>query len=156
MNAELKSRDVEIFAESVTAYFTLTTKERAVVRSAYLLEKREPFPLSDFTGVITLMGQYRGVVCFTAPRGLLSHVLLRMGEADFSDTTHGDLIGEIANQFSGRARGHFGEKMEISPPTLLMGHAHVIPRHADNFPFVLPLIWHGYGASLIVHMAAQS
>jgi chemotaxis protein CheX len=156
MSAELKSKDVEIFAESVAAYFAVTTKEGAVVRSAYLLEKREPFPLSDFTGVITLMGQYRGVVCFTSPRGLLSHVLLRIGEADFRDTTHADLIGEIANQFSGRARGHFGEKMEISPPTLLMGHAHVIPRHADSFPFVLPLTWLGYEASLIVHMGMQA
>lgn len=152
MTADLKTKDVEIFAESVGAYFEVTTKEKAVVRSAYLLEKREPFPLSDFTGSITLMGRYKGVVCFTSPRGLLSHVLLKSGEQDFSDTAHCDLIGEIANQFAGRARGHFGEKMEISPPTLFMGQAHVIPRHADNYPFVLPLSWHGYEASLIVHM----
>ena len=152
MRTDLKSKDVEIFAESVGSYFKITTREKAVVRSAYLLEKREPFPLSDFTGVITLSGQFHGVVCFTSPRGLLSHALLKSGEHDYSDTAHCDLIGEIANQFAGRARAHFGEKMEISPPTLFMGHANVIPRHADNFPFVLPLNWHGYEANLIVHM----
>ena len=152
MTTDLKSRDVEVFAESVGSYFAITTKIAAVVRSAYLLEKREPFPLSDFTGTITLTGRFRGVVCFTAPRGLLSHVLLKSGEKDFSDMAHCDLIGEIANQFAGRARGHFGENMEISPPTLFMGHAQVIPRHADNFPFVMPLSWHGYEANLIVHM----
>lgn len=38
----------------------------------------------------------------------------------------------------------------------LMGHAHVIPRRADSFPFMLPLTWHGFEASLIVHRAAQT
>lgn len=152
MTLELQSKDVEVFAESVGAYFEVTTKEKAIVRSAYLLEKRDPFPLSDFTGAITISGRYRGVVCFTTPRGLLSHVLLKTGEKDYSETAHCDLVGEIANQFAGRARSHFGERMDVSPPTLFMGHAHVMPRHATNFPFVLPLVWHGYEANLIVHM----
>ncbi len=155
MNTALKSRDVEVFTEAVATYFERTTRKKATVRSAYLLESRDPFPLSDFTGTITLSGRFRGIVCFTAPRVLLHHVLMMTGESDHSDLAHCDLIGEIANQFAGQARRHFGGGLEISPPALLMGHAHVIPRLASNYPFVLPLTWHGYEGSLIVHMEAS-
>lgn len=153
MNA-LQSRDVEVFADAVTSYFSTTTQEKAQVRSAYLLESREPFPLCEFTGMITFAQGYRGTVCFTAPRGLLSHVLLKSGETDFSDVAHGDLVGEIANQFAGQAQRHFGEDLAISPPALLVGRTQVIPRLAGSLPFVMPIVWLDYEAQLIVHLEA--
>ena len=73
----------------------------------------------DYQGLIELDGKYQGSVAFSAPRGLLSHVLLLMGERDYSDASHRDIVGEIANQMSGYARRHFGESMEISPPRVL-------------------------------------
>jgi chemotaxis protein CheX len=148
----IQTRDVEVFANAVTAYFQTTTREKALVRSAYLLESRDPFPLFEFTGMITLLSGYRGTVCFTAPRGLLSHVLLVLGEKDFSETAHCDLVGEIANQFAGQAQQHFSEDLGISPPSLLMGEASVIPRLASAHPFVIPIGWHDYESKLIVHI----
>lgn len=149
---EIDGGDIEVFVESVEAYFEITTKERAIVRSAYLLEKRAPFPLSDFTGAIALSGACRGTVCFSAPRGMLSHLLLKLGEKDYSDTAHCDLVGEIANQFAGRARRHFGEKMVMSPPTAFMGVGHMAMRLAETYPFVVPLMWQNYEGVLIVHI----
>ena len=149
---EVDSDDIEVFVEAVEAYFQVTTRERAIVRSAYLLEKRAPFPLSDFTGAIALSGACRGTVCFSAPRGMLSHLLLKSGEQDYSDTAHCDLVGEIANQFAGRARRHFGDKMIISPPTAFMGVGHLAPRLAETIPFVVPLTWQNYEGVLVVHI----
>jgi chemotaxis protein CheX len=148
----LQSRDVEVFAEAVTSYFTATTREPAHVRTAYLLESREPFPLAEFTGLITLTTGYRGTVCYTAPRGMVSHVLLVTGETDYSEAAHCDLVGEIANQFAGQAQRHFGEDLGISPPSLLLGRSQVIPRIASTLPFVIPIIWLDYESHLIVHL----
>ena len=100
----LRPQDIEVFTEAITHYFSASTGELASVRSAYLLERGGPVIWNDFNGLIEISGDYQGSVCFSAPRALLSHVLLKMGELVFSDERHGDIVGEIANTLSGRAR----------------------------------------------------
>lgn len=73
-----------------------------------------------------------------------------MGESAFTEAHHGDLVGEIANTLSGRARRHFGDGLNIAPPRLLVRPAEAASRIV---PYAIPLRWHGYDADLIIQMA---
>ncbi len=156
MHTPLRPQDIEVFTEAITHYFSASTGEIASVRSAYLLERGGPVIWNDFNGLIEISGDYQGSICFSAPRALLSHVLLKMGESVFTDERHGDIVGEIANTLSGRARRHFGEGLGISPPRLLDYPNTIFEAQAHSLPFAIPLRWHGYEANLVVHLEAQN
>ena len=152
---QLKAQDIRIFCDAAGAFFEQSTRRRAQVRTAYLLDSAEPVVWDDYQGVIALDGRYRGTVGFSAPRGLLSHVLLLMGERDYSDASHRDIVGEIANQMSGYARRHFGEGMAISPPVVLTQRRPAGPASDAAAPFAIPMSWDGYEAHLVVSMQAR-
>ena len=154
MHTPLRPQDIEVFTEAITHYFSTSTGEIASVRSAYLLEQGGPVIWNDFNGLIEISGDYQGSICFSAPRALLSHVLLKMGESVFTDERHGDIVGEIANTLSGRARRHFGEGLGISPPRLLDYPNTIFEVQAHSLPYAIPLRWHGYEANLVVHLEA--
>lgn len=149
---ELSPEDIDVFAEAIGTFFATVTREPAVVRTAYLLENSQPILWGDFNGVIRVSGGFRGSVCFSAPRALLSHVLLAMGEQKYSEENFLDVVGEIANTLSGRARRHFGESLEISPPIACISQGTEMPPLADGPPFAIPLVWRGYEANLVVHL----
>lgn len=149
----LTSNDIEAFSEAVSHFFGSMTEERANVRSAYLLEHdEEPIVWDDFNGVITVRGGYVGSLAFSAPRALLSHVLLRMGEKNLSDDHRRDIVGEIANTLSGRARRYFGDGLRISTPRAFSGQRQHVERLAHSTPYVIPLRWKQYEAKLVVHL----
>jgi chemotaxis protein CheX len=154
--ARLKSEDIRVFSDAAGAFFEQSTRKRASVRTAYLLESGDAVVWDDYQGLIELEGRYRGSVAFSAPRGLLSHVLLLMGERDYSEASHRDIVGEIANQMSGYARRHFGESMEISPPHVLTQRQTPGARPAQGVPFVIPMAWERYEAHLVVRMQSKS
>lgn len=148
----LRAEDIKVFADAAGAFFEQSTRKKASVRTAYLMETAEPVVWDDFQGLIELEGKYSGSVAFSAPRGLLSHVLLLMGERDYSEASHRDIVGEIANQMSGYARRHFGDSMEISPPRVLTQRTGGTANDADAIPFVIPMAWERYEAHLVVRM----
>ena len=154
MNAgRLKAEDIRVFCDAAGAFFQQSTRRRAVVRTAYLLDSPEPVVWDDYQGLIELDGQWRGSVGFSAPRGLLSHLLLMIGERDYSEASHRDIVGEIANQMSGYARRHFGEGMAISPPRVLVrGHGDAQATPGEGVPFAIPMDWERYQAHLVVRM----
>lgn len=149
----LKAGDIKVFSDAASAFFQQTTGSKAAVRTAYLLPAQDIAVWNDFQGVIELSGRYRGSVAFSAPRGLLSHVLLKIGESDYSDASHRDIVGEIANQMSGYARRHFGDAMEISPPKVMGGAERKAAPPPAGQPFVIPMVWDRYEAHLVVRMA---
>lgn len=150
--SRLRAADIRIFSDAATAFFEQSTRSKASVRTAYLLDASESVVWNDYQGVIELDGGYRGTVAFSAPRGLLSHVLLLMGERDYSDASHRDIVGEIANQMSGFARRHFGEQMEISPPKVVTDRRGYSSAQLEAAPFVIPMNWDRYEAHLVVKM----
>jgi chemotaxis protein CheX len=152
MQNQLIPKDIEVFTEAITHYFMASTGETASIRSAYLLNKGESIIWSDFNGLIEISGDYRGSICFSAPRAMLSHVLLKMGESVFTDERHSDIVGEIANTLSGRVRRHFGEGLGISPPRFLDYSFATYDAIARNLPYAIPLGWHGYEANLVIHL----
>jgi chemotaxis protein CheX len=150
--SRLKAQDIKIFSDAAASFFEQTTKKRATVRTAYLLDSQDAVVWDDYQGLIELVGKYQGSVAFSAPRGLLSHVLLLMGERDYSDASHRDIVGEIANQMSGYARRHFGESMEISPPRVLTERQAPAAGAGEAVPFAIPMAWERYEAHLVVRM----
>lgn len=150
--SRLKVQDITIFSDSAMAFFAKTTGHKAAVRTAYLLDDAESVVWNDFQGRIDLGGHYRGSVTFSAPRGLLTHVLLIMGESDYTEASHRDIVGEITNQMSGYARRHFGEAMDISPPRVLTPGEDAGPPGFEASPFVIPMLWDRYEAHLVVRM----
>jgi chemotaxis protein CheX len=145
--------DIKVFCDAASEFFQQTTGARAAVRTAYLAPAPEAAVWNDFQGLISLSGHYRGSVAFSAPRGLLSHVLLKIGEGDYSEASHRDIVGEIANQMSGYARRHFGEAMDISTPRVLAASDRASAGPLDGQPFVIPMRWDRYEAHLVVRLA---
>lgn len=148
----VKAADIKVFSDAAMAFFKATTGSPATVRTAYLLADPEVAVWNDFQGLIELSGKFRGSVVFSAPRGLLSHVLLKIGERDYSEASHRDIVGEIANQMSGYARRHFGESMDISPPKFIAATQKPADGAIRLSPFVIPLVWDRYEAHLVVCM----
>lgn len=156
MTSQLRSRDLEVFSEAISHFFATSTSDPAQVRSAYLLEGQEPLLWNDYNGLITVDGGYAGFIAFSAPRELLSHVLLRMGEQDFTDEKHHDIVGEIANILSGRARRHFGEALKISPPAAVSKPSTLpLPTPAKATAYAIPFRWLVYDADLVIRIAAR-
>lgn len=151
--ATLQARDIKVFSDAAMAFFGQTTGRMAAVRTAYLMEPADLVAWDDFQGLIELSGRYRGSVSFSASRGLLSHVLLLLGEGDYSDASHRDIVGEIANQMSGYARRHFGQMLGISPPRILSGPGDLADSGVGPAPVAIPLLWERYEAHLVVRMA---
>lgn len=148
----LRPGDIEVFSEAISHFFATATHDPAVVRSAYVLDADDPILWNDYNGVIDVDGGFAGCVAFSAPRGLLSHVLLKMGEQDFTEEKHRDIVGEIANILSGRARRHFGEGLRISTPTAFSGRDEAVRRRARSSPYAIPFRWKGYDADLVVNL----
>ena len=152
---ELTPEHIELFADTIVDFFSTLSGEPASVRSAYLLDEADdPVLWNDFQGLITISGGYVGSVCFSAPRNLLTHVLLLSGEGEYSDEKHLDIVGEIANQSSGSSRRKFGESLLISTPVAFAGRSQQIHRRAKSAPYAIPFTWRSYKAGLVVNLEA--
>lgn len=148
----LRPGDIEVFSEAISHFFATATRDPALVRSAYVLDADDPVLWNDYNGVIDVDGGFAGSIAFSASRELLSHVLLKMGEQDFTEEKHRDIVGEIANILSGRARRHFGEGLRISTPTAFSGRGKAVKRRARSAPYAIPFRWKGYEADLVVNL----
>jgi chemotaxis protein CheX len=143
-----KEAEIRTFIEGTTAYFEASAQQSATVGSPYLVTDGKPGAY-EYTGVISITGARRGVVYFTAPRGMLTVLLMRMQETDTSDENIKDLVGEVANTISGNARRDFGKNFVISVPTII---AHDLEKvttpHSRSF--VIPINWRTHSAKLVV------
>jgi len=109
----LKEEEIRTFVEGTTNYFEASAQQAATVGSPYLVTDGKPGAY-EYTGVIGISGARKGIVYFTAPRGMLTVLLMRMQETDSSDENIKDLVGEVANTISGNARRDFGKNFVIS------------------------------------------
>jgi chemotaxis protein CheX len=106
----------------------------------------------DYTGVISISGKREGVVYFTAPKAMLTVLLMKMQENDFSHETMRDLVGEVANTISGNARRDFGRDFVISVPSVLAGEKPDLPQKPGSRSFVIPINWRSHSAKLVVSL----
>jgi chemotaxis protein CheX len=144
----LTEAEIRTFVNGATRYFDTAAQQHASIGSPYLVTDGHPGAY-DYTGIIGISGTRQGIVYFTAPRGMLTVLLMRMQETDTSEDNIKDLIGEVANTISGNARRDFGKSFVISVPTVLAKDAQAL---ATPHPrsFVIPINWRSHSAKLVV------
>ncbi len=147
----LREEELKTFVDGTTNYFEVAAQQPASIGSPYLAEGSPA--LHDYTGVITVSGKREGVVYFTAPRAMLTVLLMKMQENDFSHETMRDLVGEVANTISGNARRDFGREFVISVPSVLSGDKPDIPGKPGARSFVIPINWRSHSAKLVVALS---
>src|SRR5258708_21296384 len=107
--------EIGVFSDGVLNYCSHSVQQGAQCGTPHLALSDKP-EISDYTGVIQISGKRTGLVAFTAPKSMLSVMLMRMQETDMSHENLCDLVGEIANTLSGNARRDFGHQFQISVP----------------------------------------
>lgn len=145
----MSEQTLQVFIDGAINYFKHTSDKDVKVGSPYLIENNSPAAF-DFTGIIGVSGPYRGTVYFTAPKALLTHLLLAIGERDTSMENILDLVGEVANTISGNARSEFGHEFMISVPVVVEGAPNKIhlPKHLRSY--VIPVYWKAYSAAVVI------
>lgn len=146
----LQEQELGAFIASVSHFFKHATGDAAEIRSAFLADTDSYLDFFDFAGIVDVSGEWSGSLYFSAPRGMLSHILLSYGSETYTDEDHLDLIGEIANMFSGQARKALGEGLEISVPRRCTRIA--IKPGCEPRPYVVPLAWRGFEAIVVVDL----
>lgn len=142
---------IKVFVDGATNYFLHSSDEDVKIGAPYLLENTSPLAF-DYTGIIGVTGPQRGTVYFTAPRILLKHLLMSLGENDTSNANILDLVGEVANTISGNARAEFGHEFMISVPVMLEGPPGNIHLPESLRSYVIPIYWKAYSAAVVVCM----
>jgi chemotaxis protein CheX len=145
----LQESDIQVFINGTKNYFTTVSDQQLHIGTPYLSPTND-LPSQDFTGIIGISGEQKGCVYFTAPRILLRHLLLSLGEKDTSDDMVTDIVGEVANTVSGNARAQFGSTFMISVPLVVQGKPDRIqlPGKLDK-AIVIPIQWNKYNAALV-------
>jgi chemotaxis protein CheX len=145
----LDEQAIRTFLHGTTRYFEVAAQQPASVGSPYLMAPGE-LELHEYTGVIAVSGRRDGIVYFTAPRGMLTVLLMRMNESDVSHENICDIVGEVANTIAGNARRDFGNQFMISVPTVLAGAGKKPQLPAGSHPIVIPINWRSHSARLVV------
>jgi chemotaxis protein CheX len=141
--------EVGVFVSGVLHYFGATVQQAASCGTPHLALNGDP-EVSDYTGVIRVSGKRTGLVAFTAPKSMLSVMLMRMQETDMSHANLCDLVGEVANTLAGNARRDFGQQFQISVPEVVTGREGQLGYPPAARPIVIPIEWRNYHARLIV------
>lgn len=139
----------QVFIDSVVKYFNQLKSDDVVVQTPYLTEKQE-FIVYDFTGVIGITGNKKGLVYFSAPTKMLNMMLKALGETDTSEAILVDLVGEVANTIAGNARTEFGADFNISIPFVFKGAPDNIMLPKDKNSFIIPIDWKDETAAIVV------
>ena len=147
----LDTEEVRTFVQGTVHFFETATGHPATVGSPYLCIDKAAV-VQDYAGVIGISGNREGKVYFTAPRGMLSVMLMCMNETDTGEQNVRDLVGEVANTISGNARRDFGRDFVISVPNVLAGEKPEIPNLPGSRSFVIPINWRSHSAKLIVSL----
>jgi len=147
----LQEKELKTFVEGTTTYFEVAAQQPATVGSPYLVTDGAP-AIHEYTGVISVSGRREGIVYFTAPKAMLTVLLMKMQENDFSHENMRDLVGEVANTISGNARRDFGNDFVISVPSVLAGERSELPRVPVARAFVIPINWRSHSAKLVVSL----
>ena len=145
----LDAEEVRTFVQGTVHFFETATGHPATVGSPYLCIDKSAV-VQDYAGVIGISGNREGKVYFTAPRGMLSVMLMCMNETDTGEQNVRDLVGEVANTISGNARRDFGKDFMISVPTVVAGDPEKVVTPDNIRSFVMPINCRSHSAQLVV------
>jgi chemotaxis protein CheX len=145
----MSEQTIQVFIDGVVRFFEHTNDKNVKIGTPYLVENETPAAY-DVTGIIGISGPYRGCVYFTAPRILLKHLLLSIGETETTNEYLFDLVGEVANTISGNARSSFGREFMISVPAMIEGAPDNIHLPLKMRSYVIPIYWKAYHAAVVI------
>lgn len=139
----MKAEKLNVFIESVMSFFKQINDPLEDISTPYLNSNQHPIA-NDFTGMITISGQFDGTVYVSASSAMLRSLLTQLGEKHQSIELLKDLIGEIANTVSGNARTEFGSQFIISPPIITEGIPSPVYLPKEKNAYIIPFFWHGH------------
>src|SRR3989440_3883494 len=142
----LQEQELKTFVEGTTNFFEVAAQQPASIGSPYLMESAPS--VHEYTGIINISGKREGVVYFTAPKAMLTVLLMKMQENDFSHETMRDLVGEVPNMISGNAGRDFGRDFVTSVPSVLSGENPKIGQKPGMRPFIIPIHCGAHSANL--------
>jgi len=147
----MKEENLRVFLNSIVRYFGHTSDPSVNVGSPYLVNEIKE-ACTDYTGLISISGEYQGVCYFSAPSVLLRHLILSVGETDTSETMMLDTVGEVANTLSGNARKELGSGFNISAPHITKGLPTIEEPGDGARIYAIPILWKSYKAMLGVSL----
>lgn len=142
---------LRIFIDSIFHYFEHTYQEKVDIGSPYLVDSLDVID-AEYTGLITVTGEYRGVCCFSTPKELLEKIITAVGVDDVSENMLFDTAGEIANTLSGNVRKHLGAEFNISVPIVFEGKPDASYFSPEAKIYAIPIKWRGNKATLGVSL----
>lgn len=145
---QLGENEVKVFVDAARQYFSHLEDEEATIRTAYLSDLGRELPVYDYTGLIRISGGYSGYVYFTSSQNMVRYLLRTLKEPDDSEAQFLDAVGEVANTLAGNSRRHFGNALDISPPTTCRGRPQALVVRAR--PYVILLSWRHYEAAVVI------
>lgn len=148
----MQEKEIQVFIDGAKKFFKKLTHRDITIGTPYLVT-HDNLPCSDYTGIIGISGDRKGAVYFTAPRVLLSHLLILSGEKSNGDIMMRDVVGEVANTISGNARSSFGSGFMISVPLVVQGLPEKLYLSTQIHAYVIPIQWSTYSSSLVVGLA---
>jgi len=146
----MNEKDLQIFIDSTIDYFSRIGGEKAEMGVPFL-KKASEIIAQDYTGVIGISGNRKGMIYFTASGEMLAQLVDKiLGIKDADASTIVDLVGEIANTIAGNARETFGTQFMISIPVIVEGQPKNIKIPTDIPVFVIPVRWHNFKSFLVI------
>lgn len=145
----MQEKEIQVFIDGTKKFFKTLTQRDVIIGTPYLVTHDE-LPCFDYTGIIGISGDRKGAVYFTAPRILLRHLLLSLGEKADDNVMMRDVVGEVANTISGNARSAFGSGFMISVPLVVQGLPEKLYLPSKMHAYVIPIQWNSYTSSLLV------
>jgi chemotaxis protein CheX len=146
---DVDEHDLQVFIDGALHYFNQVSDENAEVRIPYLI--KDDLIMDEFTGMIGISGIRKGMIYFSAPRAMLRHILLSLGENATNEELYTDLVGEIANIISGNARRKLGSDFNISVPEVVRQQIiHLMEKKVHQF--AIPIRWKFYTSSLVIRL----
>jgi hypothetical protein len=106
-------REVAVFIRGVEHYFELAFAQAPLIGVPYLVDARSKID-QGYTGVIDVGGRRRGVVCVTAPKGLLNVLLMTRRDTDISHENMTAVAGELTNTIAQHAHRELGSDLLTS------------------------------------------
>ncbi len=147
----MNDNDLKMFVEGSSHYFNTVSQKPASIGAPFLIKDINKY-LSDYTGIISISGNFKGCVFFSAPKNMLIKLLSTMEILTPTHVQLMDTVGEVSNTIAGNARREFGDKFMLSTPILLEGKSKRIKTSKIEEVYVIPIIWYQHQANLIINI----
>ncbi len=138
-------QQIQTAKESISNYFKNYSIDNVIIGESGNYDDLNKNIIFDYTALIGISGNYKGGMYVTCKEEFLKSLLKRMIGDDIKAKQDilADLVGEMANAFSGFYQKMYGDRFMISIPHLIIGSSGVKSVQVRlKLPFTyIPFIW---------------